>query len=177
MVIALLGRAGHGKSTVARYLQDTRGWIPVSLAGPLKRVAQTVMGFTDAQLYGSQADKERIDPRYGFSAREFLQRLGTDGLRREFGADVHVRALMHSLDPGKTYVVDDARFADEVLAVRDAGGRVYKVICADLPRPTAEHESESAIDEIPHSMLNGVIISARTMGTRHLFREVDAIIP
>ena len=63
----------------------------------MKRAVRNVFGFSDAQLWGSQADKEGVDPRYGFSTRWLLQRLGTEGLRLEFGEDVHVRALLHGL--------------------------------------------------------------------------------
>gem|GEM_PF-7043568 len=66
-VLGLLAKAGHGKTTVARHLGEAFGAETRSLAGPLKRAVQKVFGFSEAQLWGTQADKEAIDARYGFS--------------------------------------------------------------------------------------------------------------
>ena len=96
-ILGLLARSGHGKTTVAQHLVSTYGAEVRSLAGPMKRALQNVFGFSTAQLWGTQAEKEATDPRYGFSPRWLLQRLGTEGLRHEFGEDVHVRALAHAL--------------------------------------------------------------------------------
>ncbi len=59
----------------------------MSLASPLKRIAQVTMGFSDAQLYGTQEEKEAIDPRYGMSARVFLQN-APKAVKRESPHDI-----------------------------------------------------------------------------------------
>ncbi len=92
-VIGLLARAGHGKTTVANYLRDEYGVEIVSLASPLKKIAKVVFDFSDDQLYGTQAQKEAIDPRYGFSARIALQKLGTEGIRAHLGAETFCEGL------------------------------------------------------------------------------------
>ena len=195
-VIALLAKAGHGKTTIAKHLEKTYGTRTMSLAGPLKRVAQTVMNFSDAQIYGTQAEKEAIDPRYGFSARTFLQRLGTDGLRREFGSDVHVNALLRDIarisnrrDPNvpdttpTAFVVDDARFTNEVEAIvapRDPRGKVIgaciKIVCTDAPAPAgdmATHPSEMGIDHVPSELISATLVSSRALGVDHLVGEFE----
>lgn len=177
-LIGLLGRAGHGKTTAARWLRDDRGFEIVSLAEPLKRVAQIVMGFHDHQLYGSQAQKEAIDPRYGISARTFLQRLGTEGLRGEYGDDVHVRALLRRCRPGGLYVCDDVRFADEVAAINAAGGAVIQIVCTDAPSANVmyQHASETGVDGVPESWLLGTVTHSRAAGIGELIAGVAGLL-
>lgn len=142
LFLSLLGRAGHGKSTAARYFVERHNAKIISLAAPLKRAAQKVMGFTGAQLWGTQEEKEAVDIRFlrlsdaGLlpfnSARRFLQLLGTDGLRDEFDPDIHLDTLLkHAAReysnrlaefadveiqryPTQLYIVDDSRFPNEI---------------------------------------------------------------
>lgn len=124
IVIGLLGPAGAGKSTVAQHLIDKYGAKKYSLAGPLKSIARE-FGFTEEQLYGTQEQKEAIDPRYGMSCRQFLQKLGTEGCRKHLGEDVWVNALLRSIrgDAARITappiaVIDDVRFINEVSAIQ-----------------------------------------------------------
>lgn len=183
-IIALLARAGHGKTTAANYLRDTYGAKIVSLAGPLKRCAKKVMSFSDEQLYGTQAQKEAIDPRYGISARRFLQLLGTEGLREEFGPDVHVRALLHTIEQDDAqnaghgvYVVDDARFVNEVATVVESEnhhGACIKLVCTDAPvTPGGEHSSEAGIDLIPEELITTTLVGSRALGVEDLRQKLE----
>ena len=182
-IIALLARAGHGKTTAANYLRDTYGAKIVSLAGPLKRCAQNVMGFSNEQLWGTQAQKEAIDPRYGISARRFLQLLGTEGLRKEFGPDVHVRALMHAIsisdaesEGHDVYVVDDVRFENEVAHIvqgENHRGVCIKLVCTDAPSTAGEHASESEIDRIPEELIATTLIGSRALGVEYLKDKLE----
>lgn len=206
LFLSLLGRAGHGKSSVAEHIRQKYGAKTVSLATPLKWCAMKVMGFTAAQLWGSQADKEAIDPRYGFSARRFLQLLGTEGLRSEFGENIHLDTLVQRTakdygcmlqalpivdveraQPDQIYIVDDARFRNEVSYLNSLPARfgslmmgaTIKIVCTDAPRPEgalAEHPSETEIDLVPESDLSATVISSRALGLVHLASEVDKAI-
>lgn len=114
-IIGLLGPASSGKSSVAQWLVDNYGAKRYSLATLLKEIARKTLDFTDEQVYGTQAQKETVDPRYGFSPRWFLQRLGTEGVRATLGADFWTQALLRqiSLDGPELAVVDDLRFKNE----------------------------------------------------------------
>jgi hypothetical protein len=179
-ILALLARAGHGKTTVAGFLRDRYNAQIVSLAGPLKRCAQKVMGFSAEQLYGTQ--KEIVDPRYGFSPRWFLQRLGTEGLRQEFGPDVHINALLRKIeeddaksDAHGVYVIDDVRFLNEVEAIvrqDNFHGACLKIVCTDAPE-LGKHASEQEIDTIPRGLLAATVTSSRTLGVEDLKQKVE----
>src|SRR5690349_10218769 len=93
-IIGLLGGAGAGKSTIASYLVEKYGAKRYRLAGLLKEIARRTLDLTVEQVDGTQAQKEAVDERYGFSPRWFLQRLGTEGVRATLGQDFWTRALM-----------------------------------------------------------------------------------
>jgi hypothetical protein len=220
-VVALLARAGHGKTTAANYLRDTYGVSIVSLAAPLKKIAKVVMGFSDAQLYGTQEEKEsRVlpcpglenGPEYGairdargevMSARVFLQKLGTEGIRQNLGPLTWCEALRYNIaqdaaargydgsgtGPGVpatdlVYVVDDARFINEVefvkrLTDRDGlpkfFGTTIKLVCTDAPPSGNDnHPSEAEVDRIPANLIDAVATSSRAQGTEHLIEQVEA---
>lgn len=197
-LLILLARAGAGKSTLANYVRDTYGARVVSLATPLKKAAQAAMGFSDTQLFGTQAEKEATDPNGArdargnlLSARTFLQKMGTEGLRENFGRDVHLDALLYRIresyaseipcdDPLKddhvVYVVDDCRFPDEVnyfLDLENEHSWVVKVICTDAPFTAGVHSSESGIDSVPANAIEATVTSARTLGTEDLIAKFE----
>lgn len=114
-VIAFLGPAGAGKSTATEFLVEKYGAKRYSLAGPLKEIAKRVLNFRDEQLYGTQAQKEAVDERYGFSARWFLQRLGTEGCRAVMGDDIWTKTCLSQIkrEAPDLAVIDDMRFINE----------------------------------------------------------------
>jgi hypothetical protein len=120
IIIGLLGPAGAGKSTVAGHLEKRYGAKRYSLAWPLKEIAARTLQFTYEQLFGTQEQKEAVDPRYGFSARWFLQRLGTEGCRAVLGEDVWTRACLDKIYREKPTiaVVEDVRFVNEAAAIQ-----------------------------------------------------------
>ena len=63
-LIVLSGEAGAGKDSLAKLLVDEFDWTLYSLAGPLKRFAADMFGFTDEQLYGPSSFRNAPDPRW-----------------------------------------------------------------------------------------------------------------
>lgn len=196
--ISLLARAGHGKTTAARYLQETYGVRIVSLATPLKKAAQATMCFSDAQLFGTQEDKESFDPNGArdalgrpLSARLFLQKLGTEGLRENFGRNVHLDALVYRVreeyttaptdDPSRddhmVFVIDDVRFPNEVVYLNELETEhnwTVKLVCTDAPPSGNDsHPSEKGIDEVPASEIEATITSSRALGTADLIGKLE----
>jgi hypothetical protein len=140
--------------------------------------------FTDAQLYGTQAEKEAPDPRYGGkSARWFLQRLGTEGCRKTFGDDFWTRMLLEKIrrEKPELAVIEDARFVNEAIAIREfnsihlTGGLVGRGYVWRLESPNREteadanHASEREWMDAPCDY----IIKPNTRGLEQLFQLVD----
>lgn len=190
-LLGLLAKSGHGKTTVARHLVQAFGAEIRSLAAPMKRAAQNVFGFTPEQLWGTQEEKEAIDPRYGFSPRWLLQRLGTEGLRKEFGEDIHLQALLHGLRKeesgrpagaaARLFVVDDVRFPNDAHFIARGGpdyrGAVLKIVATDVPAPSyGGHASERAIDAVSPDDVAATIVSSRERGVPHLLDQVNRVL-
>jgi hypothetical protein len=114
-VIALCGPAGSGKSTVANYLVERYGAQRYGFATPLKEMVKRALDFTDEQVYGTQEQKEAIDPRYGHSPRWFLQHIGTEGCRAVFGQDFWPKMCLDTIvrQNQSIAVIEDMRFVNE----------------------------------------------------------------
>lgn len=129
-LIALGYKSGVGKDTLADYLCAAHGYTRIPFALSLKNAAREVFDFSDEQLHGSR--KNEVDPRWGFSPREALQRMGTEAMRGTFGPDVWVRAwerrVAKAVAEGRTnIVVTDVRFLSEVEAVVKLGGFLVRI--------------------------------------------------
>jgi len=144
-LIGLVGRARSGKDSVARRLYQY-SYHPLSLAEPLKRAACEIFGIPFYQAEGKDFDREAVDPTWGISVREMLQKLGTEGVRDVFGEDHWVRLLAKRLDfasgAGYLSVVTDIRFPNEVEMIRARGGEIWGVVREGYDHGPVEHESE-----------------------------------
>ena len=121
IVIGMMGPAGAGKSSIAQHLIDKYGATRYSFAGPLKEMVGRALEFSHEQLWGTQAQKEEPDPRYGGkSARWFLQRIGTEGCRKTFGDMFWTTQLLKRIkrEAPEIAVIEDARFVNEANAIR-----------------------------------------------------------
>jgi len=125
MIIGLGHRAQSGKDTLADFLVAKHGFTKVAFATPLKEAARDIFLLSDEQMYGSL--KEVVDPRWGRSPRDILQKLGTEGVRNVFGNSTWVNRCKFGMEPGKDYVISDVRFLNEVEAIQAWGGYVVKV--------------------------------------------------
>jgi len=128
--IALAGKSGAGKTTLARQLSQICG-VPVdSFAAPLKLMA--------AQLnVGGK----------GFEARRFYQHVGT-ATREALGDDVFVAALERRLaEAGGSVIIDDLRFPVELAwCLRNGFLLVYlEGSFVPLPADLDAHPSEQGI--------------------------------
>jgi len=138
-VIGLLGRAGSGKSTAARYLRDHHGADVTGLAVPLKEMAREIWEFSSDQLYGDAAVKERVDERWNMSPRTVMQRLGQSA-RQHLGPKVWINGLRLAINASHAQfvVVEDVRYENEAQAFAEAGWSVVKIV-----NPMRESEADS----------------------------------
>lgn len=154
-LIGLCGDIGSGKSTVAEYLHRKHGYQRKAFALALKHAALDVfgpMGMKSHHVFGTQEQKNEQLPGIRDAqdrcqtGRRILEWLGTEGFRT-IDPDVWVKSLLGSLDfGGQRYVIEDVRFPNEAVAIRQQHGVVWEVVRLGGPNhggPTG-HESDNA---------------------------------
>lgn len=160
MNVAILGRHGSGKTTLAVELMR-KGYTRFSWADPVKEIARWAYGHVDkAGLYTVRRGREEI----AVTGRDILQRIGTDAIREKVDADFWIKAGIRRIDAmdGPDYdgdpirwVNDDTRFPNEVEALRSRGFLIVWIAVPDVTRidrlgagynPVADlHPSETSV--------------------------------
>ena len=177
VVIGMMGPAGAGKSSIAQHLIDKYGATRYSFAGPLKEMVGRALEFSHEQLWGTQAQKEEPDPRYGGkSARWFLQRIGTEGCRKTFGETFWTDQLLEKIrrEAPALAVIDDARFVNEAIAIkrwdRALPGYIWRLETPDRETTAdATHASEREWMDAPYDY----VVAPTRRGLDMLFSLVD----
>lgn len=148
MIIGLLGKAGSGKSTIAKYLQSN-GFRVISFADPIKELAREYFGLTTEEVYETKPPH----------ARAILQGLGSlirEQIDENFFINEAAMKIKYSDLQAQQFCIDDIRLASEAQFIKDLGGIVVKVECPDSPQSLTEqaqaHITEQ-IDAIPYDHL------------------------
>jgi ABC-type dipeptide/oligopeptide/nickel transport system ATPase component len=172
-IIGLLGEAGSGKTTVAKYLEERYGATRCSIAKPLKEIVKDILQFTDEQVYGDYTQKEALDPRYGFSPRDAMER-AAETIWKNLGSKVLVRAALRVLpnEPG-IYVFDDLRCEEDASLIKkarwgdlsnedsmDPCGHVVKIICTENTSQ-ATGAAQVAVNQVPMHLIDAVIAAPK----------------
>jgi hypothetical protein len=167
MIIGITGAIGSGKDTVADYLVAHHGFKRLSFAGKVKDVAALVCGWDRDMLEGltpeSRAWREVVDPYWGLSPRQALQRIGTEMFRAYIHPDTWVKSVVRIIqaNPGVNYVITDCRFENEVTAIKDLGGSIWSIERGIVPswaetalrggvRPDAVHATDWNVYALRH---------------------------
>ncbi len=141
-----------GKDTAAEYLEKKYpGRIKrVGFADKLKEVCMLLFGLSHEQCYGPKEVKEAIDPRYGMSPREIMQKVG-DGMRKIY-ADIWVDTVFYTTIPQyeeegyDCFVISDVRYPNEGDKVHAEAGTLVKVLRDGAGVEVgANHSSETAM--------------------------------
>lgn len=179
-LVGVSGFLRTGKDSVAALLQ-TFGYARLAFADPLRKLARDIDPYIDLRdaprdicddvdhdadnegpvLYSVLFDTvgyERAKEVPDF--RRFLQRLGTEGIRGNFGEDAWVNLAVQAIEalPHDTNVVlPDVRFPNEAAAIRRLGGVVWRT-----ERPgfgAGEHPSEAMVLRIvPDAVLRAATL-------------------
>lgn len=175
-IIGVMGRKHSGKDAVAQAIieVDKYKWERVAFADPMKEMAVAmdvvieVLGRREQQLFCGDFEHDHTPTYFRLAAfvkhhgwekakqcddvRRFLQRLGTEGGRKCIYEDVWVdRTFQFDVIPfvnaGVSVVIPDTRFSNEIEAVQNAGGELWRVerpgLADDGDKHVSEHEWRS----------------------------------
>jgi hypothetical protein len=138
-IIAIAGFIGSGKDTAAEYLINNHNFTKLSFAGALKDCVSVVFGWDRVLLEGETLEsrqwREQIDPWWAkrldmpnLTPRWVLQYWGTEVCRVGFHKDIWVAALENKLHRATgNVVITDARFSNELEAVKNLRGTLIRV--------------------------------------------------
>jgi hypothetical protein len=214
MIIGINGYAGSGKDTIGKliqiasclnlpevcsidelledycqhqwWLEEQSGWEIKKWAGKLKEIASILTGIPQEKFENQEFKKTSLGPEWGMTVRDFLQKLGTDGLRDGLHTNTWVNALMADYKPQTVglsslgediqeepnWIITDTRFPNEAKAIKEAGGIVIRV---DRPgyKPINAHPSETGLDnwDFDYKIMNGSDITALLFGVGSILRK------
>lgn len=159
-LIALTGKAGCGKTTVANRLVRDHGFIRYSFATPLKDMLRAV-----------GVDKDTPIPDLDVTPRYMMQTLGTDWGRKMIHPDIWVilarQHLTRMLAPPSAtrltrhphrrpgVVIDDLRFDNEAELIHDLGGTVILLQRSDH-HPDATVDAHASEAGIHHTLIDRI---------------------
>lgn len=163
MIIGICGLIGAGKDTAADYLVNFHEFRRDSFAATLKDAVSAVFGWDRDLLEGrtkhAREWREQIDPWWsqrlempGLTPRLILQLWGTEVCRNGFHDDIWIASLENKLRQTQdNIVISDCRFPNEITAIRNAGGRVIRIVRGPDPEwfKTARFSPEKMKTEWP----------------------------
>jgi hypothetical protein len=152
MIIGVSGYAQSGKDTVANYLVKNHGFVKISFADPIRQALYVLNPKIDIADMRGVPLSAAVDGLgwEGVKAdipdtRELLQRMGTEVGREIFGQDFWVNQAMKRAKEHENVVFADVRFPNEVEAILEASGDVWRVHKTGVA-PVNRHPSETALD-------------------------------
>jgi len=172
-IISLSGFAQSGKDTAAGFLVED-GWHRIAFADKLKDVAYDLNPWvkTNGALMirlAELVDKAGWDAAKAHDdVRELLQRLGVAG-REHISADMWIAAAFADMPADRHVVITDARFPNELEAVRRMGGMLVRVE-REGTGPVNTHASESAWNDTKFHVLirNNASVERLAFAIRYL---------
>lgn len=155
-IIAFTGHKGSGKTTAAKYLDQTMsGAMHVSLAEPIKQMlSELYYCVTDnvfVYLWGDKKEEEL--PIIGKTSRHIMQTLGTEWGRKYLGEDIWAKVLLADIENNlkenfSFVVIDDMRFISEYTYLA-ARSKLMVINLSRGDRPADSHISEQEYEHIP----------------------------
>lgn len=146
MIIGITGLKGAGKDSVAEVLINEFGYHKMAFADTLKDMVAVAFGWDRKMLEGTTPEdrevREKPDEFWSkelgrqFSPRNALEIFGTNLLRDHFYINFWIACLKKRLkDLGyDKVVITDVRFANEIKAIRELGGEIWRVTRGDNPK-------------------------------------------
>jgi hypothetical protein len=190
--IGILGRARHGKGTLAeifskRFTDLGVAWQVVSFADPLKDFLTRLVGRSEP-FRGTDAERTAPVPEIGWSdlaelvrsealaawpeidiavnpsGRQLMQLFGTNIVRDRFMYDTWKRiAGQRAKAFDGITIIDDVRFSNEA-EPRSIGGILDRCVkVVDPRRPLLSHASDTAVDLVPDGSVSATLVNDGTI--------------
>lgn len=170
--VAIIGRAGAGKSTLARALQYRLGYQRLSIAAPIKRlVHEAYPGIGKLDVVPGL---KSADGTHDLTGRELLQLVGAAG--RSIDPDMWLRMWARSRDAlgPRLVVTDDLRLTREVHWVRSQRPGTLVVMLTADPAVLARRAGEVAADvtEQLHGADHDLLLDTSTLEPEAVYAAV-----
>lgn len=176
MLIGLVAKAQHGKSSVAKHLIDKYEFERKSFADPLKQMLIKAGLCTYEECYVEKTKQSRM----------LMQKIGTEVFREQVDSDYWINKFkldsdfdQYSNKFTKDVVIDDLRFKNEARFIKDCGGTLIRIERINKdgslylpPNTDLSHKSESELD----SIICDFTLRAKSGGLKQLFSDIDFII-
>ena len=142
-IVALVGAAGCGKSTVAEILQGM-GYHRLKFSQPLKDMLKAI-GLTDECTEGKLKEVP-CDLLSGQTPRYAMQTLGTEWARDIMAKDFWLNLWRTKAQQYDKIVAEDCRFANEAALVKSMGGNLWRI--NRLGYDYNGHSSETEMEDL-----------------------------
>ena len=142
-IVALVGAAGCGKSTVAEILQGM-GYHRLKFSQPLKDMLKAI-GLTDECTEGKLKEVP-CDLLSGQTPRYAMQTLGTEWARVIMAKDFWLNLWRTKAQQYDKIVAEDCRFANEAALVKSMGGNLWRI--NRLGYDYNGHSSETEMEDL-----------------------------
>ena len=161
MIIAISGKKGAGKTTLARNLKSrlSGNWETIPLASAFKGLCGMAL---DRHLIHDLTEDEKNQPTVlGMTTRELLQKVGTAlrGVHPDFWIrvwDSRTKGLARLYpQQGLNFIVDDVRYLNEYDFFATKGAVLVRLKRNVLPPD--DHPSEIGLDDLPDSNFHVVV--------------------
>lgn len=147
LVIGLTGFVGSGKTTVSNWFTQNHSFRRLSFAEPLRKMIMS-LGVPEEVLRDPILKEQPHPALLGRSPRFAMETLGTGWGRQTMHPHFWVGHFALAARSGKFIICDDVRYQNEVEAIRELGGRVYKLIVpGQEPRVDTDFAVQSVLPD------------------------------
>jgi hypothetical protein len=151
LLIGLSAWAQSGKDTLADMLVEKHGFEKRGFAASLKGVLYDLNPIVDPEEGPDSRRVQFLVDKIGWEGakklpeiRQLLQRLGTEGGRKNISDDVWINANLEKPHAARL-IVPDCRFVNEADAIRSRGGKMIRITRPGVG-PINDHASETSLD-------------------------------